>query len=98
MLGYRVAVAQDGHEALARVQEHHPDAAIIDLMLPEPIDGMVLLSELRAMGEPTQVVFYTAQTDLPALKHDPQVAGYLSKAADRADLYALLPPAIRRAR
>jgi CheY-like chemotaxis protein len=98
MLGYRVAVAQDGREALSRVAEHHPEAAIIDLMLPEPMDGTSLLSELRARGNAIPVIFYTAQTDLPPEAPDPQVVAYLSKAADRADLYALLPAAIRATR
>jgi CheY-like chemotaxis protein len=98
MLGYRVAVAQDGHEALSRVTDHHPEAAIIDLMLPEPMDGISLLSELRARGNAIPVIFYTAQTDFPPEAPDPQVLAYLSKAADRADLYALLPAAIRAMR
>jgi len=98
MLGYRVALAQDGSEALSRVAEHRVEVAIIDLMLPEPMDGMSLLSELRASGEGIPVIFYTAQTDLPAQAHDPGVLAYLSKAADRADLYSLLPTAIRRSR
>jgi CheY-like chemotaxis protein len=98
MLGYRVSVAEDGREALSRVAEHHPEVAIIDLMLPEPMDGMSLLAELRARGDAIPVIFYTAQTDLPIEGFDPQVFGYLSKATDRADLYSLLPQAIRRTR
>jgi len=34
----------------------------------------------------------------PSGTDDPDVVGYMSKAVDRADLYALLPPAIRRSR
>ena len=98
MLGYRVAMANDGREALSRVAEHHPEVAIIDLMLPEPMDGMTLLAELRAQGEAMPVIFYTAQTDLPEKGSDPGVLAYLSKAVDRADLYGLLPGAIRRTR
>jgi DNA-binding response OmpR family regulator len=98
MLGYSVAVAEDGREALLRVREHDPEVAIIDLMLPEPMDGIGLLSELRAMGVTVPIIFYTAQIDLPVSTHDPDVLAYMSKAADRADLYALLPAAIRRTR
>jgi CheY-like chemotaxis protein len=98
MLGYRVAVAQDGREALASVIEHQPEVAIIDLMLPDPMDGVGLLSEFRARGNAIPVVFYTAQTDFPTSPAEPDVVAYLSKATDRADLYALLPIAIRRRR
>ncbi len=34
----------------------------------------------------------------PSGTDDPDVVGYMSKAVDRADLYALLPVAIRRSR
>jgi DNA-binding response OmpR family regulator len=71
-------------------------------MLPEPMDGISLLSELRANGDAIPVIFYTAQTEGPTdARHpeeDPNVLAYMSKAVDRADLYALLPAAIRRTR
>jgi hypothetical protein len=44
------------------------------------------------------VIFYTAYPVFPSGTDDPDVVGYMSKAIDRADLYALLPPAIRRSR
>jgi len=98
MLGYTVVVAQDGTEALSRLSEHRPEVAIIDLMLPEPMDGRRLLSELRLRDDAFPAIFYTAQTDFPIEARDPDAVAYLSKAADRADLYSLLPAAIRRAR
>lgn len=98
MLGYRVCLAQDAAEALVKVAEDEPEAAIIDLMLPEPMDGWALLAELRSRGISLPVVFYTAYPVFPADTEDADVVGYMSKAVDRADLYALLPPAIRRTR
>jgi CheY-like chemotaxis protein len=98
MLGYRVAIAQDADEALARVAESIPDVAIIDLMLPEPMDGWALLSEIRSAGASVPVIFYTAYPTFPAGADDPDVVGYMSKAVDRADLYALLPAAIDMSR
>ena len=87
MLGYHVSMAEDADQALEKAQSDQPEVAIIDLMLPEPMDGWGLLSELRARGQKLPVIF-----------DDPDVVGYMSKAVDRADLYALLPPAIRRSR
>jgi DNA-binding response OmpR family regulator len=98
MLGYSVALAQDGKEALSRVADHRPEVAIVDLMLPEPMDGASLLSELQEKGEDISVIFYTAQIDLRTEANNTEVPAYVSKAADRADLYALLPAAIRRTR
>jgi CheY-like chemotaxis protein len=98
MLGYRVSVAQDAREALDLALAERPDVAVIDLMLPEPLDGRALLDELAAQGTPMPVVFYTAYPVFPRQAGDPNLIGYVSKAADRADLYALLPEAIRRTR
>jgi len=71
---------------------------ILALILREPMDGWGLLNELRARGQKVPVIFYTAYPVFPSGTDDPDVVGYMSKAVDRADLYALLPPAIRRSR
>jgi CheY-like chemotaxis protein len=96
MLGYRVAVAEDAVEALESAEKNPPDVAIIDLMLPEPMDGRALFSELQARGMAVPVVFYTAYPVFGEPPTDPDILGYMSKAVDRADLYALLPAAIRK--
>jgi two-component system, OmpR family, response regulator len=98
MLGYRVALAHNADEALMLARTEHPEVAIIDLMLPDPVDGWALLDKLRAQGTPLPVIFYTAYPTFPGETDDPQVVGYMSKAVDRADLYALLPGAIQRSR
>lgn len=98
MLGYRVSMAEDADQALELARTEMPEVAIIDLMLPEPMDGWGLLNELRARGQKVPVIFYTAYPVFPSGTDDPDVVGYMSKAVDRADLYALLPPAIRRSR
>src|SRR5437764_7741092 len=97
-LGHKVAMAEDADQPLLRAQSDQPEVAIIDLMLPEPMDGWGLLSELRTRGQKLPVIFYTAYPVFPSGTDDPDVVGYMSKAVDRADLYALLPPAIRRSR
>jgi len=97
LLGYRVSLAEDAPEALERARTDRPKVAIVDLMLPEPMDGLALLNELRAQGTALPVVFYTAYPVFPNRPDDPDVVAYMSKADDRADLYDLLPDAIRRA-
>ena len=93
LLGYSVTTVPDALEALDSPLD--PEVAIIDLMLPEPMDGWALLGELRARGLRVPVVFYTAYPVFPTNRTDEGVIGYMSKAADRADLYSLLPEAIR---
>jgi DNA-binding response OmpR family regulator len=44
--GYRVVLAVDGAEALRRVEEHAPDLAVLDLMLPN-MDGLDVCHEIR---------------------------------------------------
>ena len=98
MLGYRVAMAEDASGALESAESEAPEVAIIDLMLPEPMDGRALFAELQARGLAMPVVFYTAYPVFGTQPDDPDILGYMSKAVDRADLYGLLPEAIRRRR
>jgi CheY-like chemotaxis protein len=67
--GYRVAEAEHGRAALARLAEATPDLVLLDLMMPE-MDGFEFLDELRrgglARGVPIVVV--TAK-DLTADDH-----------------------------
>ena len=95
MLGYRPLLAADKTEALNQCFEHDPDVAIVDLMLPGP-DGWRLVSELRERGTSIPTIFYSAYPIARAENHHPDVVACISKGADRADLYALLPTAIRR--
>lgn len=93
MLGYQVQVAGDADEALAKA-ERGADVAIVDLMLPEPVDGRALLRMFRERGLTFPIIFYTAYPVFPQEDDEPGIAGYLSKSVDRADLYALIPSAV----
>ncbi len=52
--GYRVRVAQDGKEALAQLEQHVPDAMILDLMMPG-VDGFQVLQAIRAVDRTAHV-------------------------------------------
>jgi DNA-binding response OmpR family regulator len=45
--GYRTVVAQDGREALAKLDEERPDAVVLDAMMPVH-DGFEVLRRMRA--------------------------------------------------
>ena len=47
MDGHEVVEAEDGVDALKKVALHHPDAIILDVMMPE-MDGITMCKKLRA--------------------------------------------------
>jgi DNA-binding response OmpR family regulator len=62
--GYRVEVATDGEEALARFGECCPDLVILDVMMPR-LTGFEVLSRLRALedeGVRVPVLILSART------------------------------------
>lgn len=44
--GFEVEVAQEGKQALAKIEEQNPDVLLLDLVLPH-LDGFELLREIR---------------------------------------------------
>src|SRR5258708_26431061 len=48
--GFDVAVAIDGEEALAAINEHHPDLVILDWMLPL-VSGLEICRQVRRKTE-----------------------------------------------
>lgn len=45
--GYRVTLANDGFEAMARIAEERPDLIVLDVMMPH-MDGFETLKRLKA--------------------------------------------------
>ena len=96
--GWDVRIAADGAAALSITREFHPDVIVLDVMLPD-IDGMQVLTRLRADGIQTPVLFLTAKDAL-----DDRVAGltiggddYVTKPFSLEELVARLRGLIRRA-
>jgi DNA-binding response OmpR family regulator len=57
--GFTIDQAYDGEEALAFFAVNHYDAVILDLMLPK-LDGLTVLSKLRASGNDCHVLILSA--------------------------------------
>ena len=96
--GWDVRIAADGQKALSITREFRPDVIVLDIMLPD-IDGMQVLTRLRADGIQTPVLFLTAKDAL-----DDRVAGltiggddYVTKPFSLEELVARLRGLIRRA-
>ena len=64
---YRLAFAQDGEEALARVDEERPDLILLDIQIPK-IDGREVARRLKA-DETTRTIPIVALTSF-AMEQD----------------------------
>jgi len=96
--GYRVELAEDGEEALRRLDlEPPPDAVILDVLMPGA-DGLEVCRRLRGAGNEVPVLMLTARAEI-----DSRVAGldagaddYLPKPFALAELLARLRALLRR--
>ena len=58
--GYGVETTEDGVEALAWLSGNHPDAVIMDVMMPR-LDGLETTRMLRANGNDVPILILTAR-------------------------------------
>jgi diguanylate cyclase (GGDEF)-like protein len=97
--GFDVLYARDGQEALEMIEQHRPDLAVVDLMMPR-IDGLELTRRLRAdpMTSALPVIMLTAK-GMTVDKVHGLTAGaddYLVKPFDTAELIARVSSTLRR--
>jgi DNA-binding NarL/FixJ family response regulator len=89
-----VRTARDGRTALRAVADVDPDAAVLDLSMPE-LDGIEVARRLRAARSRTEVVVLTVHDDADLLRAalEAGAVGYVLKSRMSAELV----PAIRAA-
>jgi two-component system response regulator MprA len=75
--GYNVRVAEDGVSALRLALEQEPDLVVLDVMLPEPLDGLEVARRLRTGASLVPILMLTARDRLADT-----VAGFTSGADD----------------
>jgi two-component system, OmpR family, response regulator MprA len=75
--GYTVRVAEDGVHALRLALEQEPDLVVLDVMLPEPLDGLEVARRLRAGASVVPILMLTARDGLADT-----IAGFTSGADD----------------
>ena len=95
--GYSVVSAGDGRAALEQVASAHPDAVILDVMMPH-MSGLEVCRRLRASGDRTPVLMLTARdqvTDRVA-GLDAGADDYLAKPFALEELLARLRALLRR--
>jgi two-component system, LytTR family, response regulator len=79
-----VGEAQNGAEAVALIEEHRPDLALLDLQMPE-IDGLGVVRLIRKDRLPL-VAFVTAYDEYAIQAFEVNAVDYLLKPVDRARL------------
>jgi DNA-binding response OmpR family regulator len=66
--GYDPAVCHDGREALSYLLNHRPDAALLDIHLPD-ISGLDLSHRIREMhGEELPIIILSGDTAMETLR------------------------------
>jgi two-component system, OmpR family, response regulator MprA len=95
--GYDVELAENGEAALKSVATRHPDAIVLDVMMPR-LDGIATCRALRASGDDVPILVLTARDAI-----SDRVAGldagaddYLTKPFALEELLARLRALLRR--
>ena len=77
LAGYDVHALEDGESALRSVRDSPPDLIVLDVMLPEPLDGLEIARRVRAAGADVPILMLTARDQVAD-----KVAGFASGADD----------------
>jgi DNA-binding response OmpR family regulator len=73
--GYEVEVAADGQSGFYRIHEFHPDAVLLDLMLPK-MNGVDILKKIRAQGQFSKIpIIVFTNAYVPNMIHESFGAG-----------------------
>ena len=97
--GYEVVQAPDGAAALAMVEKEQPDAAILDVMMPN-VDGLTVCRVLRAERNRLPILMLTARTETAdrVAGLDAGADDYLAKPFELDELFARVRALLRRAK
>jgi DNA-binding response OmpR family regulator len=97
--GFHVLVVSDGVNALEKVQAHHPELIILDVLMPR-MDGRETLRRLRKSNvwTPTILLTQVGEASERALALEEGADDYLNKPFDPHELLARIRAVLRRAR
>jgi two-component system response regulator MprA len=96
--GYEVLTAADGAAALDVTRQQHPDAIVLDVMMPS-VDGLTVCQVLRFEQDRTPILLLTARTETTdrVAGLDAGADDYLSKPFELDELLARIRALLRRA-
>lgn len=97
-MGHVAVVCHDGVDALQKALKTTWDVIILDRMLPDNVDGLSILSTLRALGKKTPVLVLSALAAVDDRINGLKAGGddYLVKPFSFAELIARLEALVRR--
>ncbi|MCC7127330.1 MAG: response regulator transcription factor [Microbacteriaceae bacterium] len=95
--GWEVRTADTGHSAITIAREFKPDLTVLDIMLPD-LDGLEVLSRMRANGHSAPVLFLTAKDSVQDRVIGLTASGddYVTKPFSLEELIARLRGLLRR--
>lgn len=95
--GFDVRSAGNGNEALEVAKDFHPDAFILDVMMPD-MDGFELLPKLREAGMEGPVLFLTAKDAVESRIHGLTIGAddYVTKPFSLEEVITRLRVILRR--
>ncbi len=99
-LGHMVSVCTDGVSGLENAMKDKWDIIILDRMLPNHVDGLSILSTLRALGKKTPVLVLSALSAVDDRVDGLRAGGddYLVKPFSYSELVARMDALVRRTR
>lgn len=95
--GYEVILAKDGIEALEKMDNHHVDLIVLDLMMPR-MDGYEFTKTLRQCNNNIPILMVTAK-EAPADKKKGFIVGtddYMVKPVDEEEMVLRIAALLRR--
>jgi len=93
--GYEVLLAKTGQEGVKAAAEHHPDAVLLDLNLPD-MDGVAALKEIRGFSAVPVIILTVKNADADKeLLLDYGADDYLVKPFSLTELLARIRVALR---
>ena len=95
--GYRVQMAEDGLAGVQAALNDHPDAIVLDLMLPK-MDGLAVCRELREKAPYIPILMLTAKDDVvdKVLGLEMGADDYITKPFSLRELEARIKSVLRR--
>ena len=95
--GWEVSTANSGSSAVRTAREHHPDAIVLDMMLPD-FDGLEVMRRIRQDQPDVPVIFLTAKDAVSDRIHGLTAGGddYVTKPFSLEEVIARLRALLRR--
>lgn len=97
--GFHVLLASNGEEALSKVQSHHPDVIVMDVLMPR-MNGRETLRRMRKSNIwiPTILLTQVGEASERAVALEEGADDYLNKPFHSEELLARIHAVLRRAR